>query len=167
MQFVRVLQQVIEFPLIEFPKVVSQTRFPQLMGDEQPAGALTFQIRLVFGPNSTGRPFASRTPAPVGPRNRLHSSLAPSNGPGTHKAMHTGKYQTIRSLLRPHYRTSISLASLTSETPCGKRVQPHVSPSGHSNWLNIHFPSLVFLTGPRLHSPVTELLLPFCFCADV
>src|SRR5690242_20970404 len=48
-----------------------------MIGDEFPAGASTFQINFFFRPNSTGRPRASETPEPFGPRKRGQSPAIP------------------------------------------------------------------------------------------
>src|SRR4029078_5966513 len=43
-------------------------------GEEWPGGSGVFQRTFFSGPKLTGRPVASETPVPFGPRNRLHGS---------------------------------------------------------------------------------------------
>src|SRR6187397_358161 len=43
-------------------------------GEEWPGGSGVFQRTFFPGPKLTGRPVASDTPVPFGPRNRLHDS---------------------------------------------------------------------------------------------
>src|SRR6266576_269057 len=43
-------------------------RSPAATGEELPPGTFAFQSRFIFGPNSIGRPRASETPDPFGPR---------------------------------------------------------------------------------------------------
>ena len=60
---------------------VSKTRSPARTGDECPAGTDVFQSKFLAGPNSTGRPVASDTPEPFGPRKRGQSSAPAARQP--------------------------------------------------------------------------------------
>src|SRR4051794_28559381 len=49
---------------------------PVSTGEEWPGGSGVFQRTFFSGPKLTGRPVASDTPVPFGPRNRLHDSCS-------------------------------------------------------------------------------------------
>src|ERR1700720_3047314 len=59
--------------------VVSQTCLPRTTGDDQPLpGMAVFQAMLVFSSQVVGKPVDWETPAPLGPRNCVQESSAPT-----------------------------------------------------------------------------------------
>src|SRR6516164_826971 len=51
---------------------------PAVIGEDRPAGAGTFHLRFLSGPNSTGGFWPSATPDPPGPRNCGHAEPSPA-----------------------------------------------------------------------------------------
>src|SRR6516164_9791404 len=51
---------------------------PAVIGEDRPAGAGTFHLRFLVGPNSTGGFWPSATPDPFGPRNCGHAGPSPA-----------------------------------------------------------------------------------------
>src|SRR6516164_2081374 len=51
---------------------------PAVIGEDRPAGAGTFHLRFLSGPNSTGGFWPSATPDPPGPRNCGHAGPSPA-----------------------------------------------------------------------------------------